>query len=132
MLRTLQAPPQLGSLREWVIILLLNKLEDIEHARFRASAQLIVDKEAGVTAFEDYMRIAFPYLEGRKNNAKKEAHAQLMSWVKEGPMKVTPMETPGKQGKSRLKARVVARMAAKEQQEAHKVVVEQWKKQKGL
>ncbi len=130
MLRTLQAPPELGSLREWVIILLLHRLEDIEHARLRSVVQVLVDKESGAEAFEDYMKIAFPYLEGRKRLEKEEAHESLMNWVKSGPMTVTPMQEP-KKLKSRLKERVVSRMASIEQKKTHKGTVDAWKHQQG-
>ena len=131
MLKTLQVPPRPGSLREWVLILLLDRLEDVEHARFRALAQIIIDKDSGIEAFEDYMKIAFPSLQGRKQKQKEEAKAALMSWIQEGPLKVTPMVQPGA-ARSRLKSRVVARMMSKEQDEKHSSVVEQWKKRRGL
>ena len=123
LLRTLQAPPRPGSLREWMLILLLDRLEDIEHARFRALAQIIVDKEAGVEAFEDYMKIAFPFLEGRKQSKTQEVYDALRSWIAEGPLKVTPTVT---QRRSRMKERVVARMATREQAEMHSQVVKKW------
>lgn len=85
-------------------------MEDIEHARLRSVVQVLVDKESGAEAFEDYMTIAFPYLEGRKRAEKDDAHKSLLSWVKSGPMSVTPMQEPKKM-KSRLKERVVSRMA---------------------
>lgn len=79
--------------------------------------QVLVNKEAGAEAFEDYMKIAFPYLEGRKKREKEAAHESLMAWVKSGPMTVTPMQEPKKM-KSRLKERVVNRMASIEQRKA--------------
>ena len=125
LLRTLQAPPPPGSLREWLLILLLDRLEDIEHARFRALAQITIDKETGIEAFEDYMKIAFPSLEGRKQLEKQHARDALHSWVGEGPLKVTPLSQPGP--KSRLKSRIVARMASREQSETHDNLVSKWK-----
>lgn len=128
MLRTLQAPPRPGSLQEWLLILLLDRLEDIEHARFRALAQLILvsgsDKQdAGIEAFEDYMKIAFPSLEGRKKAQAQEAYDALRSWIAEGPLKVTPLVGPRR---SRLKEKVLARMASREEAERHNEVVKQW------
>ena len=86
-------------------------------------AQIIVDKDSGIEAFEDYMKIAFPFLEGRKKAKATEAHDALRSWIAEGPLKVTPQFTPKR---SRLKERVMARMATREQAEKHSKVVKQW------
>ena len=124
MLRTLQAPPPRGSLREWVLILLLDRLEDIEHARFRALAQLIVDKSAGVEAFEDYMKIAFPSLEGRKKTQKEQAHKILKSWVGTGPMRVKPLHEMGRV-KSKLK-KAVAHRATEQQNKLYQKVDAEW------
>ena len=123
MLRTLQAPPPPGSLREWLLILLLDRMEDIEHARFRALAQIIIDKESGIEAFEDYMKIAFPSLENRKKAQAQQVHDALRGWVAQGPLKVTPLVGPRR---SRLKERVLARMASREQAEKHNEVSKQW------
>ena len=109
MLASLQAPPKVGSLQEWVLILLQYKLEDIEHARLRAVVQVLVDKEKGVDAFEDYMKIAFPYLEGRKKQQKEEAMKGLMDWINTGPLKVTPMQD-AQRVKSRLREQVMTRV----------------------
>ena len=108
--------------------MLLHKQEDIDHARLRAVVQVLVDKESGAEAFEDYMKIAFPYLEGRKKQKKEEVREQLLSWVKGGALKVTPQEDIKKRGRSRLKERVVARMASPKQQKLHADVVDKWKK----
>lgn len=130
MLRTLQAPPRPGSLQEWLLILLLDRLEDIEHARFRALAQIILvsnseKQESGIEAFEDYMKIAFPSLEGRKKAQAEQAYDALRSWIAEGPLKVTPLIGPKR---SRMKERVLARMASREQAERHNEVVKQWQR----
>jgi hypothetical protein len=126
LLKTLRAPPRPGSLQEWVVILTMYRLEDVEHARFRALAQLIVSKEKGIEAFEDYMRIAFPALESRKKEKAEEAHKALQAWIGSGPLKVTPLQPPT--ARSRLKQRVVARMAKKEDNRLYKEVTSQWQK----
>jgi hypothetical protein len=97
--------------------LLLNRLEDIEHARLRSVVQVLLDKESGAKAFEDYMKIAFPYMEGRKKQEKEEARESLMKWVKSGPLSISPMHEPQKT-KSRMKERVVSRMERIEQRKA--------------
>ena len=105
MLRTLNAPPKKGSLRESALILLLMKLENIEHAKFRAQAQIFMDHEKGVEAFEEYMKIAFPYLESVKKREKADHIRALEDWVKTGPLKITPMLSPKMQ--SRMKHKIV-------------------------
>lgn len=107
MLDTLRAPPQQGTLRESVLILLKMKLEAIEHARFRALAQIVVDKEKGVEAFEEYMKIAFPYLEATKKQERKSHIERLMKEVGKGAMAVRAMPTP--QLRSRVSAARMAR-----------------------
>lgn len=94
MLQTLRAPPERGSLRESVLILLLAKQETIEHARFRALAQLIVDKEKGVTAFEEYMKIAFPYLEATKKQERAPFLKLLQQEVGRGALAVRSVAQP--------------------------------------
>lgn len=107
LLKTLQAPPQKGSLRESVLILLLMKLETIEHARFRALAQIIVDQKKGVDAFEEYMKIAFPYLEIAKSRDKEKHIEMLKKEVGRGPLAVKVLQQPV--AKSRLKQRMISR-----------------------
>ena len=104
MLRTLQAPPPRGSLQEFALILLLDRLEDIEHAKFRALAQIMVEKDAGIKAFNEYTKVAFPSAEQRKNTEADQMAKLLKDWVAKGPMKIKPMEEP--RGRSRLKGKV--------------------------
>jgi hypothetical protein len=120
LLATLQAPPRFGSLREWVLILTLHRLEDVEHAKFRALAQVTLDKDQGVKAFEDYMKIAFPYLEGRKKAQKDEAKGALKKWISEGAFKITPVVQNNI--RSKLKTRVLARQASKEDSQLYQRV----------
>lgn len=86
------------------MILVLDRLEDTEHARFRALSQLIVDKEEGIKAFEDYIKVAFPSHASRKKEEASEAAKALRDWVKVGQLKVTPMEPTGP-AKKRAKTR---------------------------
>lgn len=104
MLKTLRAPPKHGSLQESVLTLLHMKLETIEHARFRALSQIIIDKEKGVETFEEYMKLAFPYLEAAKLQGKEERAAILKRIIEKGPFAVRAI--PG------LKSRVGAKRTA--------------------
>lgn len=112
LLKTLQAPPPKGSLRESVLVLLLMKLETIEHARFRALAQIIVDQKKGVDAFEEYMKIAFPYLEIAKSRDKEKYLEVLKKEVGRGPLLIHALRQPV--AKSRLKQRVISRTREQE------------------
>lgn len=82
------------------------KIESIEHARFRALAQILVSKEQGVEAFEEYMKVAFPYLEATKRRTHEQATQILKQEIGRGPIVVTPQQTTAI--KSKLRQRVVS------------------------
>jgi hypothetical protein len=94
----------MGSLQEWCLIFLLDRLEDIEHAKFRALAQLQLDQESGVKAFEDYLNIAFPGLAMKRKKRDEESKKVLDWWTGLGGLKVRPMIP--ERGKSRVKVRM--------------------------
>lgn len=107
----------MGSLRESVLTLLVMKLETVEHARFRALAQITLNKDKGVEAFEEYMKIAFPYLESVKKHERLKHIEVLKREVERGPIAVHPQQQP--QLRSRLAAartRVRPKTPAEEQQ----------------
>lgn len=98
---TLQRPPPPGSLQEWVLVLYLDKVEDIEHAKFRALVQVVLtvgaeNQEAGVEAFEDYMNKAFPNHQSKKKNKHEQTMSVLKDWVSRGPFGVTPIGEPAR------------------------------------
>ncbi len=86
--------------------MLLDRLEDIEHARFRAQAQILLDKEEGAKAFEEYMKIAFPSLEQRRQQRNDELKKKLDDWVGRGPLRVTPLQEPRVQSRMKRAIRV--------------------------
>jgi hypothetical protein len=106
LLQTLKAPPRKGTLRESLLIMLMAQLESIEHARFRALAQIIVDSGKGIEAFEEYMKVAFPYLEATKKKDRAKFIELLKNEVSRGPLVARPIPQP--KLRSRLKQRVVA------------------------
>jgi len=81
------------------------KLESIEHAKFRALSQIVVDQEKGVEAFEEYMKLAFPYLEATQKRDKQQFIDYLKKETDMGPMGVKALQQPKSQ--SRLKRRIV-------------------------
>jgi len=95
------------------------RLENIEHAKFRAQAQIHMDPEKGVEVFEEYMKIAFPYLESAKKQEKADHIKALESWTKRGPMVITPMLSPKMQ--SRMKHKIIDRKVAKDPQRADRL-----------
>ena len=101
----MQAPPPNGSLQEWVLISLVDKMETIDLAKFRALAQLIVDKEKGIEAFEEYMKVAFPGFESRKRIQSEEMRRELKEWTDSGPINVIPLAEPT--ARSKMKTRMV-------------------------
>lgn len=94
-------------------------MENIEHAKFRAQAQIFMDQEQGVEAFEEYMKIAFPYLESVKQREKADHIKALEDWVGRGPMKITPMLAPKMQ--SRMKHKVVSSERKVDPEKANKL-----------
>lgn len=76
-------PPK-GSLQESVLVLYVLKKEQIEHARLRALAQAMTVKEKAKEAFEDYMKVAFPWLETQKKREYDAARAVLMKEIASG------------------------------------------------
>ncbi len=83
------------------------KKEQIEHARLRALAQAIVSKEKGKEVFDDYMKVAFPWLETQKRRDKDDHIRVLKEEVKKGGLRIVPLWE--ERMHSRLKHRIVER-----------------------
>lgn len=89
----------------------LDRVEDIEHARFRALAQILLtvgadDQEAGIEAFGEYMKRAFPNSENKNKKKEEQMMDALKEWTNMGPIGVTPMATPSAKGKSKMVSRI--------------------------
>lgn len=89
----------------------LDRVESIEHARFRALAQIMLvsgaeDQSAGTEAFDEYMRAAFPNLASKKGRKQEEMMKALKEWTSLGPLGITPMATPTVKGKSKMVSRI--------------------------
>lgn len=83
------------------------RLESIEHARFRALAQILISKEHGTEAFEEYMKLAFPYLEATNRKRNEEAIRVMEQEIKRGPLVVKPQQTTVL--KSKMQSRILSR-----------------------
>lgn len=88
------------------------KKEQVEHARLRALAQAIISKDKGKEVFDDYMKVAFPWLETQKNRDKNDHVQILMNEVKKGGLSIKPLWEEAK-GKSRMKTKVIERPPSK-------------------
>lgn len=94
-----------------MLILYLDRVEDVEHAKFRALAQILLtanaeDQQPGVDAFDEYLSKAFPGSEGKKNRRHTEMMAALKEWAGLGPIGVTAMPAASTRGKSKMIHRV--------------------------
>ncbi len=83
------------------------KKEQIEHARLRALAQAIIAKDKGKEVFDEYMKVAFPWLEGKKRRDKEDHVKVLLEEVKKGGLSIKPLWQ--EKMSSRLKHRVIER-----------------------
>jgi hypothetical protein len=88
------------------------KKEQIEHARLRALAQSIIAKEKGKEVFDEYMKVAFPWLETQKRRDTEEHVRILMDEVKKGGLGIKPLWQGQDKMRSRLKTKVVERTAS--------------------
>jgi hypothetical protein len=103
----LREPPEPGSLRESVMMLYVLKKEQVEHARLRALAQAVINRDKGKEVFEEYMAVAFPWLETQKKRATADHVRILMDEVKKGGLGIKPLWQ--QQMKSRMKVNTVER-----------------------
>jgi hypothetical protein len=89
------------------------KKEQIEHARLRALAQSIIAKEKGKEVFDEYMKVAFPWLETQKKRDHAEHIRILNDEVKKGGLAIKPLwKGQENRMRSRLKTKVVDRTDA--------------------
>lgn len=102
--QTLREPPPKGSVRESILIMYVMHKEEAEHAKFRALAQLLVDKEAGVKAFEEYFDLAFPHVKKEAQREGMSLAKALQKEVSRGPIAVSKVGD-NKKVRSRLKVR---------------------------
>lgn len=70
------------------------RIEATEHAKFRALAQILVDKDKAKEVFDEYMAVAFPYMEATKRLDKEEAKKVLAEWVSRGALGIREVKLP--------------------------------------
>jgi hypothetical protein len=82
------------------------KKEQVEHARLRALAQAIIAKDKAKEVFDDYMKIAFPWVETQKSRDKEDHIKILMHEVEKGALGIKPLWQES-QMRSRMKTKIV-------------------------
>lgn len=82
------------------------KQEEIAHARIRALAQIMVNKEKGPEVFEEYMKSAFPWIQTVRKRTNDEQIKILMDEVKKGVLQIKGALWQ-KPVQSRLKTKVI-------------------------
>jgi len=85
-------------------MLLLVKKDEIEHAATRVLTQIQIDADAGVKAYDEYVKLRYPYLESAQKRDKEKVIDQLYKEVRQGAMSVAPSKM--EQVKSRMKSKV--------------------------
>lgn len=74
--------------------MLLIQKDRIEHSATRMLTQAQINPEAGPKAFDEYVKIRYPYLETAKKREHDEAIKMLKDEVGKGPLVVSPMGDP--------------------------------------
>ena len=108
-MQTINRPPPYGSLRESVLLRLTLLMEEIEHAKYTATLQMMVDKQSGIEAFRAYFRLAFPYATTQEEQRSKEMLKMMEAENNRGLIGVSKIRTPVV--KSRLRVKYVDQKA---------------------
>lgn len=80
---------------------------EIEHARLTVQAQIAVNAEAGIKAYEDYLKIAFPYIKTSQQREYSDIRKLIereMQMYKNG-IPLTPIAKPAK-ARSQMRERL--------------------------
>lgn len=102
-------------------MLFVLKKEYIEHARLRALATAILNKEKGGEAFDEYRKEAFPWVETQQKRDKEGHIALLNAEVKKGALGIKPLWEAKQRVKSRMRTRIVESEKGREQKDAEQM-----------
>ena len=100
-------PPPKGSLRESLLMQYVLKRDLIEHARLRALATTMINKEKAPEIFEEYRKEAFPWVETQKKRDNDATIKILNEEVKRGGLSIKPLWEATKKVRSRMKTKVI-------------------------
>lgn len=90
--------------------------EQAEHLQFRALMQVMLDKDKGIEAYDEYRAARFPFLATQKKRDRAQVLSVLEQELKRGVLTVTPLGQ--KPMNSRLKQRVERKQALQEDPKA--------------
>ncbi len=88
-------------------MLLILKKEQVEFARLRVLAQSIVNKDKGPEAYDEFRKMAFPWVETQRNRDRAEHIKLLKEEIKRGVLGITPLWENNRKIRSRLKTKIV-------------------------
>ena len=83
------------------------KRDLIEHARLRALATAIINKDKAADIFEEYKNEAFPWVVTQKKRDNEATIKLLNDEVKRGALGIRPLWEATKKVRSRMKTRVI-------------------------
>ena len=83
------------------------KRDLIEHARLRALATAMINKEKAPEIFEEYRKEAFPWVETQKKRDNDATIKILNEEVKRGGLSIKPLWEATKKVRSRMKTKVI-------------------------
>jgi hypothetical protein len=88
-------------------MLLILKREQVEFARLRVLAQAMINKDKGPEAFDEFRKMAFPWVETQRGRDREQHIKILQAEVKRGVLGIQPLWENTKQVRSRLRTKVV-------------------------
>jgi hypothetical protein len=89
-------------------MLLILKKEQVEFARLRVLTQSLVNKEKGPEAYDEFRKMAFPWVETQKGRDRMAHIKILQEEVKKGVLGIAPLWENNQKIKSKMRTRVVA------------------------
>jgi len=108
LLVTLKEPPRAGTLRGFVLTMLLVKREENELAKWKALVQAIVKPDAGPASWDEYFKTAFPWVSVAKGREKDDFIKRLKEEIARGPIEIQKKQD-NKAFRSRLKTKYITR-----------------------
>ncbi len=83
------------------------KKDLIEHARLRALATALINKEKAAEIFEEYRKEAFPWVETQQKRDREATIRLLNEEIKRGSLGIRPLWEATKKVRSRMKTKVI-------------------------
>lgn len=95
------APPEPGSPREIMFILVWNMRQNIEFHKSRAVLQALMSQKGAeektiADAFDILREAFFPFDSNSKKATIKDMRSQMLKEISRGPLSITPLADPGR------------------------------------